>query len=350
MKEENRKRINNLIIPFTKKLYLFLAAATMLVTGTVGCKDNNNKDKDTSSLTGSQSNNDVTYSNEESTIEDNVESSTNEESNIEQNDNKINNNSSNNKVNSTNSKNNQTNNSSSNKTNNSNNNQSSSNNTSTPSTPVETPSIPTTPSTPAMPSTLTAENINDVEVFKHFAENIYINLEADITNIGYWYNNQIYYANIDEHNFLVFLLNSRYIDVNTYSKLFGDKSKDDLNRMSNFVSGILNYAGKAELNINYDKIVIDANMKEFLRLLQSEMKNGNLKQFVIDFFNGNQKYYNYQDNYLMDYFVNMAGYNLLSDEDINSVNLLNYYFDINRQKDLYINNLYREYNGKQYQK
>ena len=44
MKEENNKRINKLIIPFTKRTLSFLTAATILATGTVGCKEKEEKD------------------------------------------------------------------------------------------------------------------------------------------------------------------------------------------------------------------------------------------------------------------------------------------------------------------
>lgn len=347
MKEETKKRINKLIIPFTTRTISLLGAATIMTVGLASCKKEAKK-------TSSDTNSTVSYSSEAGTIpgqSNTFDNPLNSSSvNSDENDinsevsNQQNNNTTvtkpNSSTNSNTSSNNNTNNS--NKNNNSSN-QSSSSNTSKPAT--STPSV-----TPSMPSTLTTSNINDVDVFKHFAENIYTNHEAAITYVGYWYNDKVYYASIDDSRFLILLLNSDYINQATYNTFFQSKSFDDINRISNFGPALLYYAGNADLEIHFDKIVVDNNKKEFLKLLHSAIKKGNVKQFVVDFFNGNQKYFNYQDDSIMDFFVNSVGYSLLSENDKNSIGLMNYYFDINERMETYIKDLYQKYNGKQYQK
>ena len=93
----------------------------------------------------------------------------------------------------------------------------------TPSVPDTTPSVPQT----SMPSTLTADNINNVEVFKYFADKL--NRESfpnlPIFYYTYDYNGQDYTTDGEkEMQFMLALLNYQYIDNTTLKTLFGNES------------------------------------------------------------------------------------------------------------------------------
>lgn len=329
MKEENKKRINKLIIPFTKRTLSFLTATTMLVTGTVGCKEDNDNKKDTSSLTNSVSGNELTFNDEELTIEDNIQSNTNEESNIEQsnNDQVSNNTSSNNNKDNSDNKNNQTTNNSNNNTssdknnqtnnsNNSNNNQSGSINSSIPSTSNPTPPsvTPQTPSTPTMPSSLTASNINDIEVFKHFATKFQdsINPSAISTTFKYTYNGTKYATNGDiEFQLALLLLNNNYVSNDLKKSLFGSYSVAELQRYASFIETIVYAVDSNKVDYNFYDLCVDKGLGQFLDEFTNEFKNASnggsinkLEKILVSYFKTkNTKYYYGSVNPWVDYYI-----------------------------------------------
>lgn len=272
MAEENKKKINKLIIPFTKRTISFLTATTMLVTGTVGCKkEEKEKNKDNSSIISSVLDEENTSSENEFLVSDNNSEIVNEESENEQINNEvINNVTANNKNNSTNNNNNNKNNQTNNSTVNSNSNNTSSVTTPSANTPVETPSVP---NESTMPSTLTAQNINDVEVFKKFANLIAADTRGNFGGIWtYYYNGETYRTfGIPEPEFRYVLagLNYNYVNSDTLKSVFGNYSLDDLKRFNNIIELLVVSMGQSNSVNNWDNLIVDKNNLNYMKQIDS---------------------------------------------------------------------------------
>lgn len=323
MTEENKKRINKLMIPFTKRTLSFLTAATILATGTVGCREK--EENDTSSIISSISDEEITSSDKELAIDDNSSSINNESSEIEQsnnnevsnhvtssNKNNSTNNSGNNKNNQSNNTNNDRNNQNSNSNNN--NNQSNSDNISKPSS--STPSTPsTTPNTPTMPSTLTAENINNTEVFKKFADEL--NKESfpgtAYYKYTYQYNGSTYTTNGEkEMQFILALLNYEYIDNSTLKVLFCNEPLEKIKQYASFVDVLIDMTSSGKVVYNFDKYLIDKNLGRYLLTCEKEYVNscngyGDVfKNIASNYFvNNSGSYYYKNSNNLVDYYMHL---------------------------------------------
>lgn len=284
MKEDNRKRINKLIVPFTKRTLSFLTASTMLVTGTVGCKENEKNEKDTSSIISSVSDEDITSSDNLYVVDDNNTNINNESSKIEQTNNEISNNitSSNNTSsldNNESKNNNSTNNNSSNKNNqssNTNNNPNSLSNTSRPSS--NTTTIPSTPpSEPTMPSTLTAQNINNVEVFKKFANLIAADTRGNFGGIWtYYYSGETYKTfGIPEPEFRYVLagLNYNYVNSDTLKAVFGNYSLDDIKRFNCIIELLVVSMDQTKTVNNWNNLIVDKSNLNYMKQIDSAYLN-----------------------------------------------------------------------------
>lgn len=334
MKEENKKRINKLVIPFTKRTLSFLAATTVLVTGTVGCKEDNKKESevtDTSSLISSTVEDEVVSSDLNITSDNSLESNVSEELSTDLNTNEeinTNNNSDNNSVNSNNKNNISSNNStttssvqstitSSIKNNQSviiNNSQNSSSVVSKPSVSVSsaTSSVASSiPTQPVMPIKLTAENINDISKIDFFTEtftnNLYtVNGEALYTYICYRYNGVSYDCGRDELRFFVTLLNDNYINEETLTNMFSDKSLDDIKRYSMIMKCMSGITLEKNAFVHYDNFIVNNNKKQFLKDLElSSRSEENMLTFARSFYGGTNNYFNYGDDIVIDYYVYM---------------------------------------------
>lgn len=296
MKEENKKRINKLLIPFTRRTLSFFTATTILATGAVGCREKEQKDKnkDNSSIISSISDEEITSSDNKFTIDDNSSITNNESSKNEQtNNNEVSNNvTSNNKNNSTN-------------TTSSNKNQ---NNTSSINIPsVSTPSQ--TPTTQTMPTKLTAENINDVLSIDYFTDpfsrNLYtVNGEALYTWISYYYNGVMYDCKRDELRMFVSLLNNDYISDEALKNMFSDKSLDDITRYAMIIRSLCGITFEKKAIVHYENFVVNNDKKIFLKNLESSSRNVNdILAFTKSFYAGTNNYFNYGDDIVLDYYV-----------------------------------------------
>lgn len=305
MKEENKKRINKLIIPFTRRTLAILGAVTISTTGLASCKKedkNNSSDLTTSTITSSDTELEVS---EEilgsSTI------STEESSNI---DNSQLNSSKADKVSSK--PKNDTTKSSSKITNN--------------NDSVQTPSV-TTPNKPQtnMPSSLTASNINDIEVFKHFAAQFRNELDGDLLR----FNGRLTDGE-QEFQLMLALMNYDYVNDDTMYELFHNVSLSEMQELAYFVNALVSTTLNKNEYYNYNKYFIDKNFSNFMMSIQNNVPSKN-QENLVNIFRGfyldsNSKV-KFNDNFWVDRYVCQIFAFIMDTNALNGDPLLSAYID-----------------------
>lgn len=277
MKEESKQRINKLITPLTKRTLSFLTATTMLVTGITGCKEDDKTESSdiTTSINSTSSEdtvpNDVADSSIISSSEDifsSEEQSSMEDSSIvsSSNTNKPSTNSSH----TTSKPSSSTTSSSDSKPSNN-----SSKPSSTSSSSKPTSSTPSTPSVPTMPSSLTASNINDVEVFKYFADK----LRQEIGGGLFSYNGKFLSSEIGSKVTLA-ILNQQYLTNETMLNLFGELSLEEFQNGGEFIHAMVSEMLTSGTKYSYNKFCIDKSMGNYLFNNQDVFIKNDQKEMV----------------------------------------------------------------------
>lgn len=278
MKEENKKRINKLMVPLTLKSVSLFSAFTMITTGMSGCKkvDKN----DTSSL-----NNDITTA-DTSEIENNQTDTTSE---IDSN--KVNTTSeieiSSSKEDTSKTESNVSSSANSSKKPSTSNSQITSN-TSSVSQPSN--SQTTSPSTPSSSSEenvrifepLTEQNINNIDVFKIAANQIASETRGNFGGIWtYYYNNETYRipgVPKEEFRYVLAGLNYEYLNDDTLIELFGNYSLDDLKRFNSIIELLVVSINDSNKKNKWDDIIV--NKQTLNDLNQMEIAYLNYKNDV----------------------------------------------------------------------
>ena len=329
-----KKKINKLVVPLTLKTVSLLGAFTVMTTSIGGCaqkkKDSGNHSS-TSTSTSSDTkdklnnNSDTVISDQKdgSSIEekDNQNSTTSKENTNQANNSTANNQSKPNK---------NTNNTQTNKTNDGNKQQPSN------SGNVETPKQ-------EMPTVLTAENINNVDVFKHFAAKLNKESFPGVTffNYGYYYEGNMYYTNGEkEMEFMLAMINYKYLSSDTLTALFNSESLDNLKRYSSFIVTMVDMVRDKKITYNFSKYFVDKNLGNYIENNQKEYlnyilgDNNNFENLTKQYFNGFGSYHYNQGNNFYDNFlllstrlsgVNLRDYELMCQIDNIYPNISNSY-------------------------
>lgn len=126
---------------------------------------------------------------------------------------------------------------------------------------------------------LTKNNINDYQTFLTIANNLYSDTSIEYNKNGYniFFTNYAVYYNLDTNEYeryvtdsylekLIFLtlLNYEYIDDNTLNKLLKIYTQDELNGIAYNSGSIFLYDLDKEKYYDYDKIIVDENLKKLL--------------------------------------------------------------------------------------
>lgn len=166
--------------------------------------------------------------------------------------------------------------------------------------------------TQSTPIKLTTENINDISKIDAFAKNsdralfTVKNTEGLFAFIQYLYNGKEYICEKDEFRMFIALLNSNYINEKALVEMFSDKSLDDIKRFSKVVGSMCGLTVRNKAEIHYDNFIVDNNKKAFLKNLESSSRNVNdMLNFIRSFYSGTNKYFNYGDDVVIDYYVYM---------------------------------------------
>lgn len=294
MKEETKKRINKLIIPFTTRTISILSAATIVTTGLVGCKEETKKGHtDTTTSQSSSYDDELTSSNSSLVDSSNVSTP---ESNVSKGGNSSNSNSKDNNSSKTTSDNKKPSSSSKPSNTSSNDGSSSKPTSSTTSKPTQT----------TMPSTLTESNINDVAVFKHFAEKFRKELGVDLLN----FNGHLTDCK-QEFQLMLFLLNYEYLDADVIYELFGDCSSSEFKQLWKFTDAILSKLLHDKKTFNYSKYCVNRQLGSGLAKIQNSYVNNKseLKKAFTDYYINRNTSFKYKNtNFWVEYYV----YNILS--------------------------------------
>ena len=347
-----KKRINKLVVPLTIKSLSVLGAFTVMTSSLASCKSNKKTSSDNGSSIISSSSEDVVVDNSSEEIE--INSSTNDESVTASIDSKPNSNTNNNQSKSntpkpsTGNKNNTTNNNNQQPNQNNNNN----NNNIQPSQ-GESSENPKQ----EMPNVLTAENINNVDVFKYFASKLNKESFPGVTffNYGYYYEGNTYYTDGEkEMEFMLAMLNYKYLSSDTLTTLFNSESLDNIKRYSFFIVTMVDMARDKKLTYNLNQYSVDKNFgnyiaqnqKEYLKFISGS--NNDYEKIAKQYVFGKGNYHYNQGNPFYDNFlllsIRLSGVNLRDYELICQID--NVYSDISNNYNSLATDIYNYSHGK----
>ena len=347
-----KKRINKLVVPLTIKSLSVLGAFTVMTSSLAGCKSNKKTSSDNSSSIITSSSEDVAIDNSSEEIE--INSSSNDESVTASIDSKPNSNTNNNQSKSntpkpsTGNKNNTTNNNNQQPNQNNNNN----NNNIQPSQ-GESSENPKQ----EMPNVLTAENINNVDVFKYFASKLNKESFPGVTffNYGYYYEGNTYYTDGEkEMEFMLAMLNYKYLSSDTLTTLFNSESLDNIKRYSFFIVTMVDMARDKKLTYNLNQYSVDKNFgnyiaqnqKEYLKFISGS--NNDYEKIAKQYVFGKGNYHYNQGNPFYDNFlllsIRLSGVNLRDSELICQID--NVYSDISNNYNSLATDIYNYSHGK----
>lgn len=347
-----KKRINKLVVPLTIKSLSVLGAFTVMTSSLASCKSNKKTSSDNSSSIITSSSEDAVVDNNSEEIE--INSSSNDESVTASIDSKPNSNTNNNQSKSntpkpsTGNKNNTTNN---NQKPNQNNNNNNNNNTQ--------PSQGESSGNPKqeMPNVLTAGNINNVDVFKYFASKLNKESFPGVTffNYGYYYEGNTYYTNGEkEMEFMLAMLNYKYLSSDTLTTLFNSESLDNIKRYSFFIVTMVDMARDKKLTYNLNQYSVDKNFgnyiaqnqKEYLKFISGS--NNDYEKIAKQYVFGKGNYHYDQGNSFYDNFlllsIRLSGVNLRDSELICQID--NVYSDISNNYNSLATDIYNYSHGK----
>ena len=163
---------------------------------------------------------------------------------------------------------------------------------------------------------LTKDNINDYQTFLTIAYNLYSDTSIEYNKNGYdiFFTNYVVYYNLDTNEYeqyitdstlerLIFitLLNYEYIDDNTLNKLLKIYTHDELIGLNYNMVSILDDNIYDRKYYDYDKIIVNENLKTLLTNIQSAYKKNDyttLEKLCNDNFG---KYNNMVDTVLLTY-------------------------------------------------
>ena len=347
-----KKRINKLVVPLTIKSLSVLGAFTVMTSSLAGCKSNKKTSSDNSLSIITSSSEDAVVDNNSEEIE--INSSSNDESVAASIDSKLNSNTNNKQSKSntpkpsTGNKNNTTNN---NQQPNQNNNNNNNNNTQ--------PSQGESSENPKqeMPNVLTAENINNVDVFKYFASKLNKESFPGVTffNYGYYYEGNTYYTDGEkEMEFMLAMLNYKYLSSDTLTTLFNSESLDNIKRYSFFIVTMVDMARDKKLTYNLNQYSVDKNFgnyiaqnqKEYLKFISGS--NNDYEKIAKQYVFGKGNYHYNQGNSFYDNFlllsIRLSGVNLRDSELICQID--NVYSDISNNYNSLATDIYNYSHGK----
>ena len=347
-----KKRINKLVVPLTIKSLSVLGAFTVMTSSLASCKSNKKTSSDNSLSIITSSSEDAVVDNNSEEIE--INSSSNDESVTASIDSKPNSNTNNNQSKSntpkpsTGNKNNTTNN---NQQPNQNNNNNNNNNTQ--------PSQGESSENPKqeMPNVLTAENINNVDVFKYFASKLNKESFPGVTffNYGYYYEGNTYYTDGEkEMEFMLAMLNYKYLSSDTLTTLFNSESLDNIKRYSFFIVTMVDMARDKKLTYNLNQYSVDKNFgnyiaqnqKEYLKFISGS--NNDYEKIAKQYVFGKGNYHYNQGNSFYDNFlllsIRLSGVNLRDSELICQID--NVYSDISNNYNSLATDIYNYSHGK----
>ena len=203
-----------------------------------------------------------------------------------------------------------------------------------------------------MPTKLTQDNINAVNVFNYFAENIFTNSSYDIMTINYTdINGKRQELTANDYRLLICLLNNNYLNSSTYNSVISYDSLDNILVVAKKLASLVFLAKNDGFYVNYNDIVIDNNKKSFLSILQQTIASQNddsLKKIVEEYFTGENKYMKYTNDAVMDYTVLYISLMLFGSDDSFKPVYIYYYNDIFSNFDSYVEtNIYNKIKGKQ---
>lgn len=346
-----KKRINKLVVPLTIKSLSVLGAFTVMTSSLASCKSNKKTSSDNSSSIITSSSEDAVIDNNREEIEINI--SSNDESVTAGIDSKPNSNTNNNQsksntpIPSTGNKNNTTNNNQQPNQNNNNNNNN-----------IQ-PSQGESSENPKqeMPNVLTAENINNVDVFKYFASKLNKESFPGVTffNYGYYYEGNTYYTDGEkEMEFMLAMLNYKYLSSDTLTTLFNSESLDNIKRYSFFIVTMVDMARDKKLTYNLNQYSVDKNFgnyiaqnqKEYLKFISGS--NNDYEKIAKQYVFGKGNYHYNQGNPFYDNFlllsIRLSGVNLRDSELICQID--NVYSDISNNYNSLATDIYNYSHGK----
>lgn len=293
-----KRRINKLVVPITLKSVSLFSAFTVMATSLTSCRSNKkiNNDDISSSITTSSSDDELTYSSE---ISEEITSSELEENNSQI--------------------------------------ESTTNNTShkdfkpNVSTPSQTPStipnpsesIDNTPQVDPTPSTseidefipLTADNINDVNIFKRAVNEVARNTRGNFGGIWTYHYNEQKYTSYgipeDEFTYLLAYFNKDYLSDSTLNQLLGSYTEDDMKRYVHILGTMISFVESAKATNNWNGLIIDNSISSQLTNIEKgyiEYKYNNNPE-ILKALLTNKSY----SNPLVGYYLGYAG-TVLSNE------------------------------------
>lgn len=347
-----KKRINKLVVPLTIKSLSVLGAFTVMTSSLASCKSNKKTSSDNSSSIITSSSEDVVVDNSSEEIE--INSSSNDESVTAGIDSKPNSNTNNNQ-----SKSNTPKPSTGNKNNTTNNNQQPNQNNNNKNNNNTQPSQGESSENPKqeMPNVLTAENINNVDVFKYFASKLNKESFPGVTffNYGYYYEGNTYYTNGEkEMEFMLAMLNYKYLSSDTLTTLFNSESLDNIKRYSFFIVTMVDMARDKKLTYNLNQYSVDKNFgnyiaqnqKEYLKFISGS--NNDYEKIAKQYVFGKGNYHYDQGNSFYDNFlllsIRLSGVNLRDSELICQID--NVYSDISNNYNSLATDIYNYSHGK----
>lgn len=347
-----KKRINKLVVPLTIKSLSVLGAFTVMTSSLAGCKSNKKTSSDNSSSIITSSSEDAVVDNNSEEIE--INSSSNDESVTASIDSKPNSNTNNNQ-----SKSNTPKSSTGNKNNTTNNNQQPNQNNNNKNNNNTQPSQGESSENPKqeMPNVLTAENINNVDVFKYFASKLNKESFPGVTffNYGYYYEGNTYYTNGEkEMEFMLAMLNYKYLSSDTLTTLFNSESLDNIKRYSFFIVTMVDMARDKKLTYNLNQYSVDKNFgnyiaqnqKEYLKFISGS--NNDYEKIAKQYVFGKGNYHYDQGNSFYDNFlllsIRLSGVNLRDSELICQID--NVYSDISNNYNSLATDIYNYSHGK----
>ena len=348
-----KKRINKLVVPLTIKSLSVLGAFTVMTSSLASCKSNKKTSSDNSLSIITSSSEDAVVDNNSEEIE--INSSSNDESVAASIDSKLNSNTNNKQSKSntpkpsTGNKNNTTNNNNQQPNQNNNNN----NNNNTQPSQGESSENPKQ----EMPNVLTAENINNVDVFKYFASKLNKESFPGVTffNYGYYYEGNTYYTDGEkEMEFMLAMLNYKYLSSDTLTTLFNSESLDNIKRYSFFIVTMVDMARDKKLTYNLNQYSVDKNFgnyiaqnqKEYLKFISGS--NNDYEKIAKQYVFGKGNYHYNQGNSFYDNFlllsIRLSGVNLRDSELICQID--NVYSDISNNYNSLATDIYNYSHGK----
>ena len=309
--EEKKKRINKLMLPLTIKSLSVLGAVTIMATS-AGCQSNKNNKKDNSKSSSITSSEGTDYVSGEARIESEIDQTVSSEVDSEGNviitdpstgETIIASSDGGKKPSSNNTNGNNGNNGNNGSTNSTKPSQTNPTNPSTQSPSSAVTSTPEfTPSVPNLPSTLTASNINNVEVFKSFSNQFKKEIGSDMIS----YDGNITNGEV-EFQVALALVNYQYMTNDTLQELFGKYSQGELQSKADFAWVIISHTCDKKKKFNFDKYCVDKSLGAFLIDWENSVIN-NDESGLFDLSNKyyiakDSKYYYGNTNPWVDYYI-----------------------------------------------